>query len=135
MVGGEEKNRLIRQSQALLFPVRWHEPFGLAIIESLYLGCPVIATPYGALPEIVSNERIGRLSCQYDELAEAVRAVDQFDRRACHEHAKKYFNHLTMTDGYQQCYEKVIAGEKLNNEPPFSRAKPNNKTGLLPVTI
>ena len=44
MVGGEQKNSLLNGSRGLIFPVRWHEPFGLAIIESLYFGCPVFST-------------------------------------------------------------------------------------------
>ena len=27
--------------------------FGLALIESLYCGCPVLGTPYGSLPELI----------------------------------------------------------------------------------
>ena len=50
MVGGSEKTGLLNASRGMIFPVRWHEPFGLAVIESLYFGCPVFATPYGALP-------------------------------------------------------------------------------------
>ena len=46
---------LLNASRGLIFPVRWHEPFGLAVIESLYFGCPVFATPYGALPELVQE--------------------------------------------------------------------------------
>lgn len=56
MVGGETKNRLINGSRALLFPVLWNEPMGLAVVESLYFGCPVFGTPYGALPELVGPE-------------------------------------------------------------------------------
>ena len=53
MVGGTQKTGLLNASRGLIFPVRWHEPFGLAVIESLYFGCPVFSTPYGALPELV----------------------------------------------------------------------------------
>ena len=35
--------------------MRWHEPFGIALIEALYFGCPVFGTPYGSLPEIVEE--------------------------------------------------------------------------------
>ena len=56
MVGGSEKTGLLNASRGMIFPVRWHEPFGLAVIESLYFGCPVFATPYGALPELVPAE-------------------------------------------------------------------------------
>ncbi|MGV3510284.1 MAG: hypothetical protein ACO1N7_13415, partial [Sphingobacteriaceae bacterium] len=38
MIGGEEKNEVLRQSKGLIFPVLWHEPFGIAITESLYFG-------------------------------------------------------------------------------------------------
>lgn len=53
MVGGALKMQLLAASRGLIFPVRWHEPFGLAIIESMYFGCPVFATPYGAIPELI----------------------------------------------------------------------------------
>ncbi len=47
MVDNAAKKRLIERSKGLLFPVRWHEPFGLAVPESLWYGAPVFATPYG----------------------------------------------------------------------------------------
>ena len=50
------KKYVIERSQGLIFPVKWHEPFGLAVTESLYLGAPVFATPYGSLPELVNEE-------------------------------------------------------------------------------
>ena len=89
MVGDAEKFSILNGSEGLIFPVRWHEPFGLAVIESLYFGCPVFATPYGALPGMVPDE-VGRLSPSRSELIEAVRS-DRFDRRACHEHARDDF--------------------------------------------
>ncbi len=78
MVGGEQKNQLVRQSQGLISPVRWHEPFGLAIIESLYLGAPVFATPYGAIPGIITRPDIGLLSTSYTELADAVQNIKNY---------------------------------------------------------
>ncbi|TFH20926.1 MAG: glycosyltransferase, partial [Bacteroidia bacterium] len=79
MVGGEQKNRLINGSLALLFPVRWNEPFGLAVTESLYFGCPVFGTPYGSLPELVRPE-FGFLSNKEPELVDALGHVDEYDR-------------------------------------------------------
>ena len=124
MVGGVKKNELIANSQALIFPVLWHEPFGLAVIESLYLGCPVFATPFGAMPDIVTQE-VGLLSDSYAVLSEALKDVAQFDRLACHEHAKRHFSHLSMSNAYLDCYEKVLAGETLNAVKP--KAKPDIK--------
>ena len=56
MVDASKKKVIIEQSKGLIFPVTWHEPFGLAITESFYFGAPVGGTPYGALPELVSPE-------------------------------------------------------------------------------
>lgn len=128
MVGGEIKNQLVKNSKGLIFPVLWHEPFGLAIIESLYLGCPVFATPFGAMPDIITQGDIGLLSDSYTELTEAVQNIDKFDRVACHEHAKNHFSHISMSRAYIECYEKVLANESLNTSRP--KAKANIKDRL-----
>lgn len=120
MVGGAQKLDLIRGSAALLFPVRWHEPFGLAITESLYLGCPVIATPYGSLPELITSPEVGVLSDSYATLTQATANLQQFDRQACHELARERFNSQLMAVAYQHCYERVLAGEYLNAVQPRS---------------
>ena len=123
MVGGAEKFRLLSTSRGLVFPVVWHEPFGLAVIESLYFGCPVFATPYGALPELVPPE-CGALSSSCSELADMLKS-DSFDRRACHAHAVQNFNALRMAADYVQLYERVLAGEMLNNRSPVGRTSKN----------
>ena len=118
MIGGEKKHHIIRNAQALIFPVRWHEPFGLAIIESLYLGVPVIATPYGSLPEIINDSRVGLLSDSYETLSDGLDDLSQYDRATCHELARTRFSGQQMQIGYQQCYEQVLDGESLNSQQP-----------------
>lgn len=71
MVGGKEKENYLNHSKGLIFPVLWHEPFGLAIIESLYFGAPVFGTPYGSLSELVVDD-VGFLSKNTNELANSV---------------------------------------------------------------
>ena len=121
MVGGEEKNSLLRDSKGLIFPVRWNEPFGLCLTESLYYGCPVFGTPYGALPEIVNSD-VGFLSNKLTELAEAVQNVDAYDRKRCHEYARDTFNSYVMTQKYLEKYETVLNGHSLNAQAPFAPA-------------
>jgi glycosyltransferase involved in cell wall biosynthesis len=116
MVGGSEKFRLLRGSKGLVFPVRWPEPFGLAITESLYFGCPVFGTPYGSLPELVTTE-VGVLSNKKEELASAIRHA-AFDRKTCHEYARDRFNARIMAEAYLTRYERVLNGEHLNLAPP-----------------
>lgn len=117
MLGGSEKDTLLNQSKGLVFPVRWHEPFGLAIIESLYFGCPVFGTPYGSLPEIVHQE-VGFLSNKKNELKEALTHAHQFSAKTCHEYALSEFNSRKMALSYLACYEQVLSGLYLNEKQP-----------------
>ncbi len=117
MVGGERKNLLINGSKALLFPVRWNEPMGLAVVESLYFGCPVFGTPYGALPELVTPE-FGKLSNKKSELVEALSQVDSYDRKKCHEYVCDNFASIHMARNFLPLYEKVLNGQPLNPKPP-----------------
>ncbi|QJR81607.1 glycosyltransferase [Alteromonas pelagimontana] len=130
MVGGENKNHLIKNSRGLIFPVRWEEPFGLAITESLFLGCPVFASPYGSLPELVKSEKVGFLSASYGELEDAVRRYESFDRKACHELAREEFNADVMCRKYSQLYERVASGQALNAQRPYST---KDVTEILPL--
>jgi glycosyltransferase involved in cell wall biosynthesis len=117
MVGGEGKHLLLNQSKGLIFPVRWNEPFGLALIESLYFGCPVFGTPYGSLPEIVIPE-VGFLSSRSDELVREIGNVERFSRLQCHDYALEMFNSKKMAGQYLEKYLIVLNGGKLNASPP-----------------
>jgi glycosyltransferase involved in cell wall biosynthesis len=115
--GGEKKFRIIQDSKALLFPVLWHEPFGIAMIESMYYGCPVFGTPWGSLPEIVTPDA-GFLSDNYTEHIKRLKEVGSFNRKKIHELVCDRFSAKTMTDGYLACYEKALNGQTLNPSPP-----------------
>lgn len=117
MVGGEQKNALLNHSKGLIFPVRWQEPFGLAITESVYFGCPVFGTPYGALPELVRSD-IGFLSNKKQDLINAVNDAAAFSRQNCHNYAVDLFNSKKMALAYLEKYDKVLANETLNQVPP-----------------
>jgi glycosyltransferase involved in cell wall biosynthesis len=126
MQGGAEKNEIIKYSKGLIFPVRWHEPFGLALIESLYFGCPVFGTPYGSLPEIITPE-VGYLTTTASGLADAVESVNDFNRKHCHEYVMDNFTHIQMSASYVRLYEKVLNGEKLNPKAPIIQSIQSDK--------
>ncbi len=73
------------------------EAFGLVLVESLAAGTPVVAARSGACPEIVDDERVGRLFEPGDPadlaraLAEAIElASDPATAEACREHARRW---------------------------------------------
>lgn len=117
MVGGNKKNNLLNKSKGLIFPVLWHEPFGLAITESLFYGCPVFGTPYGSLSEIVTKD-VGFLSNKRQELTNAVENVASFSNKKCNEYAVDVFNSKKMALNYIKKYEKVLNGAFLNTTAP-----------------
>lgn len=116
-LGGQEKLDALGSTRALLYPVRWHEPFGLSITEAMYFGNPVLGTPYGSLPEIVTGD-VGFLSDREGELIQAVKDLERFDPKACHARVMEHFTSRQMTQKYLQLYAKVLNGETLNNKPP-----------------
>jgi glycosyltransferase involved in cell wall biosynthesis len=126
MVDDKRKSQILKESKGLLFPVRWHEPFGLAIIESLYYGCPVFGTSYGSLPELVHSD-VGLLSNSKTELMEAMIHWESYSQRSCHEYARNEFNSLKMMNAYLQKYEQVINGGSLNNINPKLSETSKNK--------
>jgi hypothetical protein len=129
------RNTLINGSRGLLFPIRWHEPFGLPVIESLYFGCPVFGTPFGALPEIVCGKSytpngtwsgavdgcfsdFGCLSTRQSELVDAIRSgADARSSLRCHWYVREQFSAERMYRAYVRLYEQVLDGQPLHPEP------------------
>ncbi len=117
MVDDSQKANILNGSRGLIFPVLWHEPFGLSIIESLYYGTPVFATPYGSLTELITQD-VGVLSNNMDELVDAVKN-SKFNARRCHEYVNDEFNSVVMAENYLLKYQQVLNGHCLNEKNPY----------------
>ncbi|MHB8466299.1 MAG: glycosyltransferase family 4 protein [Acidimicrobiales bacterium] len=105
----EEKLQLLAGARALVNPIRWHEPFGLVMIEALACGTPVIAFPEGAAPEIVENGRTGWLCDDESEMAHAIGQIDALDRGACRAAVEGYFSVERMVEQHIELFEHVLA--------------------------
>jgi len=116
-VDDRAKYAIMSRSRGLIFPVLWREPFGLAVIESLFCGCPVFATPYGALPEIVTHDT-GVLSASAAELIKAIGEAGRFDQEICRRHAVETFSARSMAENYVKKYAGILHGRPLNPAPP-----------------
>lgn len=111
---GKAKAELLAGARALLFPIQWEEPFGLAMVEAMASGTPVVATPRGAATEIVEEGMTGLLAEDTDGLVAAVRRLDQIDRKRCCEHARDRFSPRRMADGYEAVYRTAIRRKRDN---------------------
>ncbi len=106
-VDHENKFRLLAGAVALISPLKWEEPFGLMMIESLATGTPVVSTPRGAAPEIIRHGATGYLG-SIDELAGYLKQAAALDRAACREDAVARFSAARMVADHVRLYEDVL---------------------------
>jgi glycosyltransferase involved in cell wall biosynthesis len=107
-VGDTGKAELLAGAAALLFPIDWPEPFGLAMIESMACGTPVVAWRCGSVPEVVDDGVTGHV---VDSIEEAVAAVDKaarLDRTQVRGRFEDRFSAERMVEDYLAVYEQVI---------------------------
>ncbi len=103
------KQRAFARSRALLVPLRWEEPFGLVMIEALLAGCPVVASPRGAAPEIILDGEDGFLVRGAREMASALHRAARLDRRAIQARARARFSSDRMAADYLAVYRDAVA--------------------------
>jgi glycosyltransferase involved in cell wall biosynthesis len=117
-VGGRDKDELIGNAAALLFPIDWPEPFGLVMIEALACGTPVIAWPHGSVPEVIEEGRTGYLVDTIDDAVAAVEGIGRIDRTRCRRAFEERFDARQMA----RRYEAVYRGLGQQAAPHFSPA-------------
>jgi glycosyltransferase involved in cell wall biosynthesis len=109
LVDNARKRELLARSCVLLNPIRWQEPFGLVVVEALVSGTPVLASPLGAMPELVTRD-VGALCEADEEFAEAIGRVGQWDPEACRKRVLDGFTHTIMAGSYFALYQRAAAG-------------------------
>ncbi len=97
-----------KRAKAFLFPIQWEEPFGLAMIEAMACGTPVIAFRRGSVPEVIVDGKTGFIVDTIEEMAEAVGKIDTINRAACRKHVQMNFSVDKMVDNYEHVFEEVI---------------------------
>ena len=108
-VDGAEKDAFLREAAALLFPIRWPEPFGLVMVEAMACGTPVLALCDGSVPEIVADGKTGAICHDEEELIAATRRIADLDRGACRAAVEDRFSPAAMAHGYERVYRKLRA--------------------------
>jgi glycosyltransferase involved in cell wall biosynthesis len=105
-----EKVELLQNARATLFPIEWEEPFGLVMIESMACGTPVIATRWGAVPEVIEDGRSGIIVDTYREMSAALERADDLDPLELRRYVEAEFSPERMVRDYVAAYETAIAG-------------------------
>lgn len=105
-VAGAQKSRLIARAAAGVFPLQWSEPFGLAMVECMVAGTPVLALRNGSTPELIEHGVTGLLAEDLNSLVEAARHIDEIDRVRCAEVARERFGAHHMAERYLSVYRQ-----------------------------
>jgi glycosyltransferase involved in cell wall biosynthesis len=107
-VHGERKVDLLARARCMLAPVQWEEPFGIACIEALASGTPVVGLGRGALPELVDHGRTGWLADDVDALPALIRRAGEIDPLHCRAAASARFSADAMVTGYERVYRQLL---------------------------
>jgi glycosyltransferase involved in cell wall biosynthesis len=105
----QQKLELLEGATALLFPIRWNEPFGLVMLEAMACGTPVLAFPEGAAPEVVEHGRTGFLCDDEAAMTEALGRVEEIDRAACRSAVEGYFSTKRMVADHLDLFDSLLA--------------------------
>ena len=108
-VGPRERAQVLGRSAALLHPVAFDEPFGLAVVESMMCGTPVVAYDRGSMPEVVDEGATGFVVANRDDAVAAVDKAAGLDRAGCRAIALKRFSAQRMVHDYLEVYERVLS--------------------------
>jgi glycosyltransferase involved in cell wall biosynthesis len=113
-VGGREKDAFLGGARALLFPIRWPEPFGLVMVEALATGTPVVALKAGSVPEVIEDGVTGYVCDSEDDLVRAVGRLGDIDRARCRAEAERRFSPDVMAERYEEVYRRLLAERATN---------------------
>jgi glycosyltransferase involved in cell wall biosynthesis len=109
----ETYNKIAR-AKALIFPSKWHEPFGRTIVESFGHGTPVIGSSLGGVTELVRDGFNGYLFNPYQPES-LTAAIDKFENEAGNQMRtnayESYKTNFSPESNFQQLvniYNKII---------------------------
>lgn len=108
-INDSQKQTLLGDARALLFPIDWPEPFGLVMIEAMACGTPVIAWRGGAVEEIVEEGVTGFIVDSHDEAVAAVARLEEIDRDRVRAVFLERFSATRMAQDYVTLYRRLLS--------------------------
>ena len=108
-ISDHEKGKFLGDAAALMFPIDWPEPFGLAMIEALACGTPVVAFRCGSVPEVLRHGVTGFIVDDVEEAVRAVNSLHLLSRADCRAEFDARFTARRMVTNYVDVFERIIA--------------------------
>jgi glycosyltransferase involved in cell wall biosynthesis len=111
-VNEREKDELLGNAYALLFPIDWPEPFGIVMIEAMACGTPVIAFRNGSVPEVMRDGKTGFIVEDIHQAVAAVERIGEISRLVCRREFENRFSARRMANDYIQIYRQLSQKRK-----------------------
>jgi glycosyltransferase involved in cell wall biosynthesis len=108
-VNHARKNELLKGAVALVFPIQGDEAFGLAMVEAMACGTPVLGWNRASVPEIVEHGTTGFIGDSVEALAACVPQAAALDRRTVRARARERFHFTRMVDDYVAVYDALLS--------------------------
>jgi glycosyltransferase involved in cell wall biosynthesis len=111
-----ETYKKIANAKALIFPSKWHEPFGRTIIESFAHGTPVIGSSLGGITELIKDGFNGFLF-DPNKKTDLVTTINKFEEVSNSQSLRKnaylsFQNNFSPSSNYNsimEIYNRVMA--------------------------
>ncbi len=105
------KQAFLGNATALLFPIRWPEPFGLVMIEAMACGTPVVAFRQGSVPEVLEDGLTGFAVDTADQAVAALAHLGELSRTAIRARFEERFSAPAMARDYCAIYRRLMAAQ------------------------
>ena len=119
-IGESEKEQLLQKAKALLFPINWPEPFGMVLVEAMACGTPIIAFPYGSVPELLEDGKTGMIVHDVESAVNALKRIEALDRNLIRNTFEKRFSVQVMANNYLRIYDDIINKKRGNIQMPIN---------------
>jgi glycosyltransferase involved in cell wall biosynthesis len=105
-----QKLKLLQNAKAMLFPIKWEEPFGVVMAEAMACGTPVVAFKRGSVDEVIIDGYNGFVVNTLPEMTAALKRLDVISRENVRKDTVRRFSLKFIGGKYLSLFHK-LSGE------------------------